>query len=32
MYKRVDTGPTLDVTKITGASLLFQYDFPRLLF
>ena len=32
IYLKVDTGATLDVTKIIGASLLFQTDFPRLLF
>ena len=29
---KADTGATLDVTKITGPSLLFQTDSPRLLF
>ena len=28
---KVDTVATLDVTKITGSSFLFQTDFPRLL-
>ena len=32
IYLKVNTGAILDVTKITGASLLFQTDFPRLLF
>ena len=28
---KIDTGASLDVTKITEALLLFQIDFPRLL-
>ena len=28
----VTNGANFDITKITGASLLFQTDFPRLLF